>query len=143
MFPKLVLIVKNLWYTNPFEHIIGCYSTRGGQCSSWVAGSRWPGFKPSGKEICFLFHFWVMISWLPFTSKVGVVSIGVIPTFKVIFTPLEYIPTIPPLSFYVIDICLYLAKTQWSLFNVVVIYSSGVKMTLKVWFTPMETTSFV
>ena len=42
----------------------------------------------------------------------AVVSIGVNPTFKVIFTPLEYVPIIPPLSSYVINICLYLAKTQ-------------------------------
>ena len=40
-----------------------------------------------------------------------VVTIGVNPTFKVIFTPLEYVPIIPPLSSYVINICLYLAKT--------------------------------
>ena len=30
---------------------------------------------------------------------------------------------------------------KWSLFDVVGIYSSGVKMTLKALFTPMETTS--
>ena len=41
-----------------------------------------------------------------------VVSIGVIPTLKVVFTPLEYVPTIPPLSSYVINICLYLAKIR-------------------------------
>ena len=35
----------------------------------------------------------------------------VIPTFKVIFTPLEHIPNMPPRSSYVINICLYLAKT--------------------------------
>ena len=46
-----------------------------------------------------------------------VVSIGVIPTFKVTFTPLEYVPTLPTLSFYVINIS----------------YDS-------VWFTHMETT---
>ena len=40
-----------------------------------------------------------------------VVSIGVTPTFKVIFTPLEYIPIVPPLFSCVINICLYLAKT--------------------------------
>ena len=39
-----------------------------------------------------------------------VVSIGIIPTFKVIFTPREYVPTKPPLSSYAINICLYLAK---------------------------------
>ena len=38
-----------------------------------------------------------------------VVSIVVHPTFKVIFTPLEYDPIIPPLSSYVINICLYIA----------------------------------
>ena len=86
-----------------------------------------------------------------------VVSIGANPTFKVIFTPLEYIPTIPPLSSYVINICLYLTRRlhfslekyttniddvlfkrrnlepkKWSLFDKVGLYSSGVKMTLKV-----------
>ena len=34
-----------------------------------------------------------------------VVSIGVIIASKVIFTPLECIPTIPPLSSYVINVC--------------------------------------
>ena len=34
-----------------------------------------------------------------------VVSIGVNLTFEVVFTPLEYVPTIPPLSTYVINIC--------------------------------------
>ena len=34
-----------------------------------------------------------------------VVSIGDILTFKVPFTPLEYIPTIHPLSFYIINVC--------------------------------------
>ena len=44
-------------------------------------------------------------------SRAGsVVSIGVNHTFKAIFTPLEYVPTIPPLSFYVINISLYLAS---------------------------------
>ena len=33
-----------------------------------------------------------------------VVSIGAVLSFKVIFTPLEYIPTIPPLSFNLINI---------------------------------------
>ena len=33
--------------------------------------------------------------------KITVVSIGAIFTFKVIFTPLEYIPSKPPLSSYV------------------------------------------
>ena len=28
---------------------------------------------------------------------------------------------------------------KWGIFEIVGIYSSGVKMTLKVWFTPMET----
>ena len=42
-----------------------------------------------------------------------VVSIGVNHTFKVIFTPLEYILSIPPLSSYVINICLYLAIIFW------------------------------
>ena len=40
------------------------------------------------------------------------VSIGVILTFKVIFTPLENIPTIPPLSTYIINICLVLLKRK-------------------------------
>ena len=39
-----------------------------------------------------------------------VVSIGTNPTFKVKLTPIEYIPSIPPLSSYIINICLYLAK---------------------------------
>ena len=43
--------------------------------------------------------------------KLLVVSIGVNHTFKVVFTPLEYIPNIPPLSHYVINTCLYLPKT--------------------------------
>ena len=43
-----------------------------------------------------------------FVSRAGVVvSIGVNHTFKVVFTPLEYIPTIPPLCSYIINICLY------------------------------------
>ena len=45
-------------------------------------------------------------------SKKTVVSIGVNPTFKVIFTPLEYIPTIPPLSSYVINVCYNTEKTK-------------------------------
>ena len=40
-----------------------------------------------------------------------VVSVGANPTFKVNFTPLENIRIVPRLSFYVINICLYLAKT--------------------------------
>ena len=36
-----------------------------------------------------------------------------------------------------------LEPKKWSLFDIVGIYSTGVKMTLKVWFTPMETTSEV
>ena len=39
-----------------------------------------------------------------------VVSIGVDHTFKIVFTPLEYIPSIPPLPSGIIKICLYLAK---------------------------------
>ena len=39
-----------------------------------------------------------------------IVSIDVNHTFKVIFTRLEYIPSIPPLPFYVINICLYVAR---------------------------------
>ena len=39
-----------------------------------------------------------------------VVSIGAILTFKVIFTPLEYVLIIPPLSSYVINICFVLFK---------------------------------
>ena len=35
----------------------------------------------------------------------NVVSIGAFPAIKFIFTPLEYIPTIPPLSSYVINVC--------------------------------------
>ena len=54
--------------------------------------------------------------------------IGITLTFKVIFTPLENIPTKPPLSTYVINICFVLFKRK----------SSGVKMTLKVRITPME-----
>ena len=41
-----------------------------------------------------------------------VVSIGAILTFKVVFTPLEYIPTIPPLSSYFINICFVLFKQR-------------------------------
>ena len=41
-----------------------------------------------------------------------VVSIGVILTFKVIFTPLEYVPTIPLLSSHVINICSVLFKRR-------------------------------
>ena len=37
-----------------------------------------------------------------------VVSIGGFAAFKVIFTPLEYVLTIPPLSSYVINICFVL-----------------------------------
>ena len=40
-------------------------------------------------------------------SKIIVISIGVIPTFKVIFTPLEYV-----LSSYVINICFVLFKQR-------------------------------
>ena len=47
---------------------------------------------------------------LALNSNNVVVSIGVNHTFKVIFTLLEYVPTIPPLSSYIISICLYLAK---------------------------------
>ena len=39
----------------------------------------------------------------------GVVSIGTNPTFKARLVPHEVIPTIPPLSHYIINICLYLA----------------------------------
>ena len=45
--------------------------------------------------------------WSIYCVKTGmflVVSIGAILTFKVIFTPLKYIPTVPPLSSYVINI---------------------------------------
>ena len=41
-----------------------------------------------------------------------VVSIGAFLAFKVIFTPLEYILTIPPLSSYVINICFVLFKQR-------------------------------
>ena len=40
----------------------------------------------------------------------GVVSIGANPTFKVIFTPMEYNPMIPPLLSYVINICFVLTE---------------------------------
>ena len=43
--------------------------------------------------------------------KYVVVSIGAILTFKVIFTPLEYVPTIPPLSSYVINV-LYFSNNK-------------------------------
>ena len=42
----------------------------------------------------------------------GEVSIGANLTFKVIFTPLEYVPTIPPLFSYVINICFVLFKQR-------------------------------
>ena len=45
------------------------------------------------------------------SPKTRVVSIGVDPAFKIIFTPLEYIPTGPPLLSYVIKICLGIYKT--------------------------------
>ena len=69
-----------------------------------------------------------------------VVSIGVNPSFKVIFTPLEYVPIVPPLSTYVINVCYFdevrvqrrnLEPKKWSVFDIVGIYSSGVNMTLK------------
>ena len=34
----------------------------------------------------------------------AVVSIGAFLTFYVVFAPLEYIPTVPPLSYYVINV---------------------------------------
>ena len=41
-----------------------------------------------------------------------VVSIDAFLTFKVIFTLMEYVPIIPPLSHYVIDICFVLFKRK-------------------------------
>ena len=43
-----------------------------------------------------------------FTHKV--VSIGAFVAFNVVFTPLDYIPSIPPLSSYVINIYLVMGK---------------------------------
>ena len=95
---------------------------------------------------------WSWTRWWPRVTRRTVVSTGVNHTFKVVFTPLEYVPTIPPLSSYVINIftiCRYWWRRmksrnpepkKWGLFATVGIYSSGIKMTLKVWFTPMETT---
>ena len=103
-------------------------------------------------------------------NSIEVVSIGSNPTFKVRLVPMEYIPTIPSLSHYVINICVYLAKRlhffgsrfykttniyilrdahsinsicnyKWSLFNIVGIYSIGTNLTLKVGLLPMETTN--
>ena len=68
-------------------------------------------------------------------SKNQVVYIGVNLTFKVVFTPLEYVPTIPPLSSYVNSI-----EERG---GIVRIYSIGVKTTLKVTITPMDTTNQV
>ena len=47
-----------------------------------------------------------------FVWVLSVVSIGLILTFKVIFTPLEYIPTTLPLSSYVINICFVLSNEE-------------------------------
>ena len=47
---------------------------------------------------------WSWTRWWPRVTRRTVVSTGVNHTFKVVFTPLEYVPTIPPLSSYVINI---------------------------------------
>ena len=56
------------------------------------------------------------------SHRVRAVSIGVIPTFKVIFTPLEYVPN---LSTYVINICFVLFK-QKVMFRKILNQKSGV-----------------
>ena len=44
----------------------------------------------------------------PLGITISAVSIGAFVAFKVVFSPLEYIPSIPPLSSYIINI--YLGK---------------------------------
>ena len=54
----------------------------------------------------------MMLITLLINGAPTVVSIGVNPTFKVIFTPLEYVPTKPSLSTYIINICFVLFKQK-------------------------------
>ena len=56
-----------------------------------------------GSKVCKLTGLFICISTTILISNV--VSIGAFPAIKVIFTPLEYIPNIPPLSSYVINVC--------------------------------------
>ena len=71
-----------------------------------------------------------------------VVSIGTNPSFKVTKVPMEYIPTIPPLSQYWWCIVKETKSgtKKWSLFGIVGIYSIGTFLTLKVGLVPIKTT---